>query len=57
MTKLTAKIRKETGRNYEKGDFIPAVLYGPKVENLSLEVEKKIIQKTYQAKSSLCIKI
>jgi len=48
MTKLTAKIRKETGRNYEKGDFIPAVLYGPKVENLSLEVEKKIIQKMFK---------
>jgi large subunit ribosomal protein L25 len=48
MTKLNAKIRKESGRDYKKGDFIPAVLYGPEVDNFSLEVEKKIVQKMFK---------
>ena len=48
MTNLTAKIRKESGKSYQKGDFIPAVLYGPQLENISLEIEKKVIQKTFK---------
>jgi ribosomal protein L25 (general stress protein Ctc) len=38
MTNLKAKIRK--GKVSEPG-IIPAVLYGPGIENVSLEIDKK----------------
>lgn len=51
MLNLEAKIRKETGKKVkslrEKG-IIPAVLYGPKIETLSLEVNLKEFEKTFR---------
>jgi len=51
MLSLKAKIRKETGKQVEKlrkKGQIPAVLYGPKIENLSLEIGLKEFTKVYQ---------
>jgi len=45
MTNLKAKIRK--GKVSEPG-IIPAVLYGPGIENVSLEIDKKAIEKMYK---------
>ncbi|MDD3386653.1 MAG: 50S ribosomal protein L25 [Candidatus Pacebacteria bacterium] len=45
MINLTAKIRKE--RNTDSGT-IPAVLYGPGIENISLEINKKEIEKVFK---------
>ena len=45
MTNLKAKIRK--GKVSEPG-IIPAVLYGPGIENVSLEIDKKVIEKMYK---------
>ncbi|MDP1538566.1 MAG: 50S ribosomal protein L25, partial [bacterium] len=51
MLVLKAKIRKELGKKVkflrEKG-IIPAILYGPKIDNLSLEVDLKEFEKVYQ---------
>jgi len=51
MIELKAKIRKELGKKVkkirEKG-IIPAILYGPKIENIPLEVELKEFEKVYQ---------
>ena len=50
MVSLSAKIRKTTGkevRNLREKGFIPAVLYGPKVKNISLEVDGKAFEKVY----------
>lgn len=58
MLTLSAKIRKDVGKKVkilrEKG-LIPAVLYGPKTKNLSLEISAKEFEKAYKAagKSSL----
>jgi len=52
MLTLKAKIRKELGKKVkflrEKG-IVPAVLYGPKIENLSLEINQKEFEKVYTA--------
>ncbi len=51
MLTLKAKIRKETGKkvnNLREKGIIPAVFYGPKTENLSLEVDLKEFEKIYQ---------
>ncbi len=51
MLSLKAKIRKETGKQVEKlrkKGQIPAVLYGPKIENLSLEIGLKEFTKAFQ---------
>lgn len=48
MLKLVAKPRKETGkkvRALRKEGKIPAVLYGPKIENLNLEIDQKEFEK------------
>ena len=45
MTNLKAKIRK--GKVSEPG-IIPAVLYGPGIENVSLEIDKTAIEKMYK---------
>jgi len=45
MTNLTAKIRKE---KVSEAGLIPAVLYGPGIENVSLEIDKKVIEKMYK---------
>jgi large subunit ribosomal protein L25 len=51
MFDLKAKIRQEFGRKTEslrnKG-LIPAVLYGPEIENLPLKVDLKDFEKVYQ---------
>ncbi len=51
MLSLKAKVRKETGKQVKKlrkKGLIPAVLYGPKIENLSLEIGLKEFTKTFQ---------
>lgn len=51
MITLVAKIRKKTAknsRNLRDGGMIPAVLYGPKTENLQLEVNQKDFEKAYK---------
>ncbi|MDD4737793.1 MAG: 50S ribosomal protein L25 [Candidatus Pacebacteria bacterium] len=45
MTNLTAKIRKE---KVSEAGLIPAVLYGPGIENVSIEIDKKVIEKMYK---------
>ena len=51
MIILSAKIRKDLGKKVkkirEKG-IIPAILYGPKIENIPLEVDLKEFEKVYQ---------
>ncbi len=58
MVSLNAKIRKTSGkkvRNLREKGFIPAVLYGPKIENTPLEIDFKTFEKAYReaGKSSL----
>lgn len=51
MLSLSAKIRKELGKKVKKlrkKEIIPAVLYGPKIENLFLEISLKEFEKVYQ---------
>ncbi len=45
MTNLTAKIRKGKVSGPES---IPAVVYGPGIDNVSLEIDKKTIEKMYK---------
>jgi len=51
MTSLKAKLRQEKGTAYRAGqadEFIPAVLYGPEIESISLEVGRKDFEKVYK---------
>jgi len=51
MLTLSAKIRKTLGRKVKtlrREGRLPAVLYGPKIENLPLEIEKKSFEKIYK---------
>jgi large subunit ribosomal protein L25 len=51
MIKLVAKIRKETGRKtsiLKDSGRIPAVVYGHKVKNVSLDVDAKDFMKVYK---------
>ncbi|MCD6233254.1 50S ribosomal protein L25 [bacterium] len=51
MLSLKAKIRKELGRqtkSLRKKGFLPAVLYGDKVENVSLIVSEKEFEKIFK---------
>jgi len=51
MVNLSAKIRKDFGKKVEKirqEGILPAVLYGPKTENISLEVDLKEFEKAYR---------
>jgi large subunit ribosomal protein L25 len=51
MLSLSATIRKELGKGVKtlrKKGILPAVLYGPKVANLNLEVDLKEFEKTYK---------
>ena len=51
MLKLTAQIREKLGKKVKslrKEGLLPAVLYGPKIKNVSLEVNQKDFEKTYQ---------
>ncbi|MDP3995822.1 MAG: 50S ribosomal protein L25 [bacterium] len=51
MVNLSAKIRKDFGKKVEKirqEGMLPAVLYGPKTENISLEVDLKEFEKAYR---------
>lgn len=61
MLELSAKLRSVTGRQNEKirkQGFIPAILYGHKVKNLSLAVEAHQFEKVYQeAGESALIKL
>ena len=45
MTNLTAKIRKG---KVSSSESIPAVVYGPGIDNVSLEIDKKTIEKMYK---------
>ncbi|MDP2966894.1 MAG: 50S ribosomal protein L25 [bacterium] len=51
MLTLSVKIRKDLGKKVkkirEKG-IIPAILYGPKIKNIPLEVDLKEFEKVYQ---------
>ena len=61
MLELSSKLRSETGRQNKrirKQGFIPAILYGHKVKNLALLVERQDFEKTYQeAGESTLIKL
>lgn len=61
MLKLKAKIRQEKGKKNKKlrkNGFIPAVLYGHKVESLPLAIERRDFEKVYdRAGESSLIKI
>jgi large subunit ribosomal protein L25 len=51
MISLSAKIRKSLGKKAKilrKKDVLPAVLYGPKIKNLNLEIDLKEFEKIYQ---------
>lgn len=51
MPLLSAKIRKEIKRGLKdlrKKDILPAVLYGPEIENLNLELDLKEFEKVYK---------
>jgi len=51
MLVLSAKIRKELGKKAKvlrKKGILPGVLYGPKIENLSLELNQKEFEKIYE---------
>ena len=51
MLTLKAKIRKELGKkvkNLRNKGIIPAVLYGPKIENLPLEIDLKEFEKIHK---------
>jgi len=51
MVTLSAKIRKELGKKMKKArkkGMIPAILYGPKTENIPLEISLKEFEKVYQ---------
>lgn len=48
MIKLSAKIRKERGRKIKSNGNIPAVVYGPGVENVSVEIDSKEFQKVFK---------
>jgi len=50
MLTLSAKIREITGKKVKKlreKDILPAVLYGPDVKNLSLEINRKDFDKVF----------
>lgn len=61
MLELSASLRQETGRKNKqirKQGFIPAILYGHQVKNLSLSVKAKEFEKVYQeAGESTLIKL
>jgi large subunit ribosomal protein L25 len=51
MISLSVKARKELGKkvkNLRKKGILPAVLYGPKIKNLNLEIDLKEFEKVYQ---------
>lgn len=51
MLNLAAKIRKISGKqtkNLRQKGILPAVLYGPKIKTLSLEVDSEKFEKVYQ---------
>lgn len=51
MISLPAKIRKNIGRSVEKlriQGVIPAVLYGPSIKNVNLEIDEKQFEKLYE---------
>lgn len=56
MLEIKAKIRKESGKKtnkLRKKGVLPAVVYGSKIKPVSLEVEAKVFEKTYnKAKGS-----
>lgn len=50
MLSLKAKIREKVGKGLKelrKNKVLPAVLYGPEIKNLSLEVDEKEFEKVY----------
>jgi len=51
MLTLSAKVRKDLGKKVEtlrRKGFLPAVLYGPKIKNLSLIIDEKEFDKIFQ---------
>lgn len=61
MLSLKAKIRKKVGKGLKelrKNKVLPAVLYGPEIKNLSLEVEEKEFEEVYgEAGESSLVKL
>lgn len=61
MLTLSAKIREDFGKkvkNLRKEGIIPAVLYGPKIKNINLEIDLKEFENIYnQAGESSLIKL
>jgi large subunit ribosomal protein L25 len=60
MKVLRARKREKKAKSLLKEGKIPAVLYGPGIENLNLEVEEKDIEKILKEKngnSSIVLKI
>ncbi len=45
MLSIEAQIRKEKGKKTRKKGKIPAILYGPEIENLKLAIEEKDLEK------------
>jgi large subunit ribosomal protein L25 len=55
MKVLKARIRKAIGKKAKsllKEGKIPAVLYGPEIENLNLEIDEKEIEKVLREKKN-----
>jgi large subunit ribosomal protein L25 len=52
MKVLKARIRKKKAKSLLKEGKIPAVLYGPGIENLNLEIEEKELEKILREKNS-----
>jgi large subunit ribosomal protein L25 len=51
MITLTAKIRKDLGKKVKtvrKNGLVPAVLYGPKIKNQTLEIDLKEFEKVFK---------
>jgi len=51
MLSLSARMRKEIGKKVKflrKRGSLPAILYGPKIENLNLEINSKEFERVYQ---------
>lgn len=47
MIGIKAKKRQQTGKSSRNSDTLPAVLYGPGIENVSLEINKKDFNKLF----------
>jgi len=51
MITLRAKVRKEKAKNTRKKGKVPAILYGPGIENIKIELESKELNETLKKES------